>query len=125
MRTVSVRKKALWAIPMRPIDSWRSLGSTADISMYKTKLDFHFLIMVVFEFGVPMAEIPLSSPEAGCNQSLPNSVRRGNWSVSWLWNIISKLLRSSCSALGILCGFLTRAAGKAFLEFTTVTKKQL
>lgn len=64
------------------------------------------------ELEVPTAEMPLSSPEAGCDQSLFNSVRRGNRDAAGR----ERLSPSSCRLpaphwVSFLCRFLNWAAG--------------
>lgn len=60
------KKKDLWATSMRGRDSQWGPAHNTDISLCKAKLDYNFWMMVFFMFrvkGVPVAEMPLSSPD--------------------------------------------------------------
>lgn len=61
---------------------------------------------------VPTAEMPLSSTEAGCDQSLFNSVRRGNRDAAGRETLSPSPCRlPALHPVSCLCRFLNRAAG--------------
>lgn len=101
--------------PLRGKDFRWGPAHTTDICTCKTKLDSYFWMMIFFQCRVkevPTAELPLSSPGAGCDQSLLNLVRRGNWVAAGC----QTLSPSSCKLpalhwVSCLCGFLNQAVG--------------
>lgn len=100
---------------LRGNDSRWGPARTTDISMCKTKLDFYFWLTVLFQFRVKevlTVETPLSSPEAGCDQSLFNSVRRGDWDAAGRETLsLSSCKLPALHSLSGLCRFLNQAVG--------------
>ena len=87
---------------------------TTDIAMCKTKLDSYFWMMFFFQSRVKevlAAEMPLTSPGAGCDQLLSKSVRRGSRGAAGREMLsVSSGKLPALRPVSCLCRFLIQAA---------------